>query len=91
MTKSELIKRLKAKYSNLYLKDVELLVETILGEVSEALVRGDRVEIRGFGSFSTRHRSPRTARNPKTGDFVTLGSRRSVYFRAGKELRERIN
>lgn len=91
MTKSELIKRLKDRYANLYLKDIDVIVETILDDVSAALERGDRVELRGFGSFSTRKRAPRNARNPKTGQSVTLGERHSVYFRAGKELRERLN
>jgi integration host factor subunit beta len=91
MTKSELIKRLKDKHNNLYLKDVEIVVDTILSEISQTLVDGNRVEIRGFGSFSTREREARKARNPKTGEYVSLGKRRAVYFRAGKELRERVN
>ncbi len=91
MTKSELVKRIKEKYDNLYLKDVNLVVDTLLEEISNALAAGDRVEIRGFASFSTRQRAPRTARNPKTGELVKLDERSSVYFRAGKELRDRLN
>lgn len=91
MTKSELVKRLKDKYHNLYLKDVELVVDTVLNEIIDALMSGNRVELRGFGSFSTRDREARSARNPKTGEFVYLGKRRSVYFRAGKELRDRVD
>lgn len=91
MTKSELIKRLKERYGSLYLKDIDVIVDTILDDVSAALERGDRVELRGFGSFSTRKRDARKARNPKTGESVQLGQRTAVYFRAGKELRERLN
>lgn len=91
MTKSEIIRILTEKHRNLFLKDVTKLVETVFDEVTAALARGDRVELRGFGSFSVRQRKARTARNPKTNEIVTLGERFSPYFRAGKELRERIN
>jgi len=91
MTKSELIRRLLLNHPALFLKDATKLVETILDEIGEALERGDRVELRGFGSFSVRHRKPRMARNPKTNAVVPLGERSAPYFRAGKELRERIN
>jgi len=91
MTKSELIKRLKDKYRRLYLKDAGVVVDVVLGEISDALARGDRVELRGFGSFSIRSRDARSARNPKTGEVVNLPERRATYFRAGKELRERLN
>jgi integration host factor subunit beta len=91
MTKSELIKILSAKHPNLYLKDVSRVVDAIFGEVVAALARGDRVELRGFGSFSVRTRRARTARNPKTNEEVRLGERHAAYFRAGKELRERVN
>jgi integration host factor subunit beta len=91
MTKSELIKLLAAKHPNLYLKDVSRVVDAVLGEVVVALARGDRVELRGFGSFSVRQRKARVARNPKTNEEVRLGERFSAYFRAGKELRERVN
>lgn len=91
MTKSELIQRLSQKYPHLYQRDIEVLVNTILNEISGALASGDRVELRGFGAFSVRERDPRTARNPKNGEVVTIGTRHAIYFRTGKELRERIN
>lgn len=91
MTKSELIQRLNQKYPHLYQRDIEVLVNTILGEISEALSREDRVELRGFGAFSIRKRDPRAARNPKNGAVVSIGERSAIYFRAGKELRERVN
>lgn len=91
MTKSELIQRLNQKYPHLYQRDIETLVNTVLNEISEALAREDRVELRGFGAFSIRKREPRAARNPKNGDVVHIGERRAIYFRTGKELRERIN
>lgn len=91
MTKSELIKRLNEKYGNLYLKDITLVVDTMLEEMSNTLENGGRVELRGFGSFSIRERAPRKARNPKTGEVVELTSRNAIYFRAGKELREKVD
>lgn len=91
MTKSELIKKLKERYQNLFLKDADKLVDLIFNEISKTLEKGGRVELRGFGSFSTRDREPRMARNPKTGASVKLGKRRAIYFRAGKELRDRVN
>lgn len=91
MTKSELVKKLLEKYDNLYLKDVRRLVDIIFDEISSALEKDDRVELRGFGAFSIRKRKPRVARNPKTNEKVQLGERAVVYFRAGKGLRERIN
>lgn len=91
MTKSELIQRLNQKYPHLYQRDIEVLVNTILGEISDALAREERVELRGFGAFSIRKREPRAARNPKNGEIVDIGERAAIYFRTGKELRERIN
>ncbi len=91
MTKSELIKQLAKKHNSVFAKDIELLVNTVLDEVSRALAESRRIELRGFGSFSIRRRSPRTARNPRTNEKVQLGQRNAIYFRAGKELRERIN
>jgi len=91
MTKSELIKKLKDKYDNLYVKDIQVIVDTFFDEISNSLASGGRVELRGFGSFSTRRRTPRKARNPKTGEQVELGERYATYFRAGKELRDRLN
>ncbi|MAR57028.1 MAG: integration host factor subunit beta [Rickettsiales bacterium] len=91
MTRSELIQRLNQKYPHLYQRDIETLVTTILNEISEALAREERVELRGFGAFSIRRRDPRVARNPKNGEKVKVDERRAIYFRTGKELRERIN
>lgn len=91
MTKSQLIAKLSKRFPHLYQRDVEMLVNTVFGEISQGMVEGDRVELRGFGAFSIRKRDPRTARNPKNGAAVTVSERYSIYFRAGKELRERIN
>ena len=91
MKKSELVQKLSKRFPHLYQRDVELLVNTVLGEISNALVDGRRVELRGFGAFSIRERDARKARNPKTGKEVSIGKRAAIYFRTGKELRERIN
>jgi integration host factor subunit beta len=91
MKKSELVQKLAKRFPHLYQRDVELLVNTVLGEISSALVDGRRVELRGFGAFSIRQREARKARNPKTGKEVQIGERMAIYFRTGKELRERIN
>lgn len=91
MTKSELILRLSKKYPHLYQRDVETLVNTVFDNISETLVSGGRVELRGFGAFSVRKREARKARNPKNGQEVFIGERYAIYFRTGKELRERIN
>ncbi len=91
MTKSELILRLSKRFPHLYQRDVETLVNTVLSGISDALVEGDRVELRGFGAFSIRKREARKARNPKNGAEVHIGERCAIYFRTGKELRERIN
>jgi len=91
MKKSELIQKLGRRFPHLYQRDVELLVNTILGEITTALVDGRRVELRGFGAFSVRKRDARKARNPKTGQEVNIGERNAIYFRTGKDLRERIN
>lgn len=91
MTKSELILRLSKKYPHLYQRDIETLVATIFDDISQALVEGGRVELRGFGAFSIRKREARKARNPKNGQEVRIGERYAIYFRTGKELRERVN
>lgn len=91
MKKSELVQRLAKRFPHLYQRDVELLVNTVLGDIANALVEGRRVELRGFGAFSIRKREARKARNPKTGREVQIGERMAIYFRTGKELRERIN
>ena len=91
VTRSELVKRLSKLHKNLTPKQVTLLVDTVLSEISGALVRGDRVELRGFGAFSVRSRKSRKARNPRTNEVVSLGERYVPYFRAGKAMRERVN
>ncbi len=91
MTKSELIEALAQKQSQLAYKDVELAVKSILDLMAQTLASGERIEIRGFGSFSLHYRPPRTGRNPKTGDAVTLASKYVPHFKPGKELRERVN
>ncbi len=91
MTKSELIERLIDRHNQLSVKDVELAVKTMLDHMTEALAHGDRIEIRGFGSFSLHYRSPRIGRNPKTGESVPLTAKHVPHFKPGKELREQVN
>ncbi len=91
MTKSELIARLSERYPHLYQRDVERIVNTIFDEISGALSRGDRVELRGFGSFSVRKRNARVGRNPRTGETVNVDEKFLPFFKTGKELRERLN
>ena len=96
MTKSELIERIvaaQARSSNAQLnsKDVEFAVKTMLEQMSQTLASGDRIEIRGFGSFSLHYRAPRIGRNPKTGESVGLTGKHVPHFKPGKELRDRVN
>ena len=91
MTKSELIEILAAKNSHLNQKDVELAVKSLIEQMSLSLSTGNRIEIRGFGSFSLHYRPPRMGRNPKTGDSVALAAKYVPHFKPGKELRERVN
>jgi integration host factor subunit beta len=91
VTKSELIEALANKQPHLAQKDVELAVRCIIDQMAQALSTGDRIEIRGFGSFSLHYRSPRIGRNPKTGDSVALSSKYVPHFKPGKELRDRVN
>ena len=91
MTRSELIAQLAASNPHLRQSDVEAIVTTIFGEITAALARGDRVELRGFGAFSTKARDGRTGRNPRTGETVPVEAKSVPYFKPGKELRERIN
>jgi integration host factor subunit beta len=91
MTKSELIEILSRKQSQLAYKDVELAVKTILETMGNSLSSGERIEIRGFGSFSLHYRPPRMGRNPKSGEAVALGPKYVPHFKPGKELRERVN
>jgi len=91
MTKSELIERLSLADAGLNKKEAELIVNTIFDSIGDALVGGDRVEIRGFGSFTIRERDAREARNPKSGDVVKISAKKTPFFKTGKELRERVN
>ena len=91
MTKSELIARLAEANPHLFQRDVERIVTTIFDEITVALSRGDRVELRGFGAFSIKHRAARLARNPRTGASVHVGDKHVPFFKAGKELREGLN
>jgi len=91
MAKSELIEGVASRKTQLSAKDVELAVRTILEHMSQTLSAGERIEIRGFGSFSLHYREPRRGRNPKTGDAVQLTGKYVPHFKPGKELRERVN
>jgi len=91
VTKSELIEAIARKQPHLAHKDVELAVKCIIDQMSRSLSAGDRIEIRGFGSFSLHYRSPRMGRNPKTGDSVALSSKYVPHFKPGKELRDRVD
>ena len=91
MTKSELIARLAERFPQLVAKDAELAVKVILDAMTEALANGDRIEIRGFGSFSLNHRPPRVGRNPRSGERVDVPEKWVPHFKAGKELRERVD
>ncbi len=91
MIKSELVQRVADRNPQLYLRDVELIVNTILDEVTNALARGDRVELRGFGAFSVKHRDARVGRNPRTGEKVEVDEKAVPFFKTGKEMRERLN
>jgi integration host factor subunit beta len=91
MTKSELIAQLAAENPHLRQPDIELIVATIFDEITAALARGDRVELRGFGAFSAKRRDARTGRNPRTGAAVPVAGKAVPYFKPGKELRERVN
>lgn len=91
MVKSELIQRITNRQDNLSLKDVELSVNHLLEVMSDSLSNGDRIEIRGFGSFNLHYRPPRRAHNPKTGERVFTEAKHTPHFKPGKELRERVN
>jgi integration host factor subunit beta len=91
MTKSELIERLIDKHPELSVKDVELAVKIMLTQMADILAEGERIEIRGFGSFSLHYRAPRVGRNPKTGESVSLPAKHVPHFKPGKELREQVN
>jgi integration host factor subunit beta len=89
--KSELVRALNEKLPELQVKDVELALNCILRQLADAIVQGERIEIRGFGSFNLHHRPPRVARNPKTGEAINLPAKVALHFKPGKEMRDRIN
>lgn len=91
MIKSELVQRIAAANQHLLHKDVEQIVNVILEEITDALARGDRVELRGFGAFTVKHRAARRGRNPRTGEPVFVEEKYVPFFKTGKELRERLN
>lgn len=91
MIKSVLVQRIAARNPHLYQRDVENIVNAILDEITEALARGDRVELRGFGAFSVKRRNARQGRNPRTGEAVSVEGKVVPFFKTGKEMRERLN
>ena len=91
ITRSELIERLAEQQHQLAVKDVELAIKAIIEQMSQSLANGERVEIRGFGSFSLHYRAPRVGRNPKTGESVSLAGKYVPHFKPGKEMRDRVN
>ena len=91
MKKSELVGLVADKVDNLSLKDAEIIVNTIFDGIAESLTKGDRVEIRGFGSFNVKNQAARQGRNPKTGEVVQIPAKRKASFKVGKDLSERIN
>lgn len=91
MTKSQLIQRLAEENPHLYLRDIEKIVDCVFDTITDALVNDDRVELRGFGAFSVKHREARTGRNPRTGETVEVEAKRLPFFKTGKALRERLN
>ena len=91
MTKSELIEKVVQSHGMLNVKVSEIVVNTVFDSIEEALKSGDKVEIRGFGSFTSRERLGREARNPKSGEVVRIPSKKTPFFKTGKELKERVN
>lgn len=91
MIKSELIQKLADDNPHLYQRDVERIVSSVFEEITDALARGDRVELRGFGAFSVKHRDARVGRNPRTGESVDVPEKRVPFFKTGKDLRDRMN
>jgi len=91
MTKSDLILRLSEMYPKLLQRDIERIVGTVFDEITNALARGNRVELRGFGAFSVKHRDARMGRNPRTGEPVQVAEKFVPFFKTGKQLRDRLN
>lgn len=91
MTRSELVARIAQRYPGLYQREVERVISAIFDEIADALARGDRVELRGFGAFSVKSRDARVGRNPRTGEAVNVAPKAVPFFKTGKQLRERLN
>jgi integration host factor subunit beta len=91
MIKSELVQRIASQNPHLYQRDVENIINAILNEVTAAMSKGDRDELRGFGAYSVKHRPARTGRNPRTGEHVSVAQKSVPFFKTGKEMRERLN
>ena len=91
MIKSELVQKLADENPHLFTRDIERIVNTVFDEIAGALAEGDRVELRGFGAFSVKHRDARIGRNPRTGEAVAIEEKWTPFFKAGKEMRERLN
>lgn len=91
MIRSELVKKLALRNPHLFQRDIELIIDTFFQEITDAVARGDRAELRGFGTFSPRVRAAREGRNPRTGESVTVQEKVVPFFRSGKEIRERLN
>jgi integration host factor subunit beta len=91
MIRSELVQKLCHDFPDLTQRDIELVVSSLFDEITQQLAHGGRVELRGFGAFSTRQRDARTGRNPRTGETVAVDAKRVPYFKPGKEMRERLN
>ena len=91
MTKSDLIDRLATKVNNFSRKDVEVIVDTVFASMTDSLATGEKVEIRGFGSFKVKHREGRNGRNPKSGESIYIQPKKVPFFKAGKELKERVD
>ena len=91
MTKSDLIEKVSERVGSLTRKQTEIVVETVFDSIKDALVKGEKIEIRGFGNFKPKNRKPRQARNPKTGDKVEVPEKRVLHFKVGKALREAMN
>jgi integration host factor subunit beta len=91
MTRSQLIEAIASKVANFSKRDVEIIMGTLFKSITESLARGEKIEIRGFGSFKVKHRDGRRGRNPKSGESIYIESKKVPFFKAGKELKERIN
>ena len=91
MIKSELVRKLASDHPHLYPRDIEIIVSTILSTIADALAQGERVELRGFGTFAVKKRDARAGRNPRTGDAVSVPGKVVPVFRTGKEMHQRLN